>query len=141
MKLFLTFLLGSLISLSAFVPEDIPLQVVNVSLAARIESARLTVDRESRVFSYSQVIQNTSTKGILSVSLELKTTNVVEGHDVNSSVHVERIETRIAPNLSSNVCVAVDAEMPAFLQDVKAGTVSIIKVQFDDGTIWERPEK
>jgi hypothetical protein len=141
MKLLFTFLFVSLTSIAALVPQDIPLQIVNTSLAARIESAQLTVDRERRVFSYSQVIQNTSPKGILNISLELKTANVVEGHDVNSNVHVEKLETRIAPNVSSNVCVAVDAEMPAFLNDVKAGTVSIIRVQFDDGSVWERSEK
>lgn len=139
MKLLLAFLFVSFTSIATPVPEDIPLQIVNTSLAARIESAKLTVDREKQIFSYSQVIRNTSPKGIVSVSLELKTSSVVDGHDVNSSVHVERLEARIAPNVSAAVCAAVDAAMPAFLHDVREGTVSINKVQFEDGSIWERP--
>lgn len=139
MNLLLAFLFVSLTPFAAFVSENIPLQIVNTSLAARIESAQLTVDRDKRVFSYSQVIRNTSPKGIVSVSLELKTSNVVDGHDVNSSVHVERLEARIVPNVSAAVCPALNADMPAFLNDVREGTVSIIKVQFEDGSIWERP--
>lgn len=141
MRLFILSLVVSLAYLTAVTPEDIPLQIVNASPVARIDAAKLTVDKAREVFSYSQVIQNTSARPIINVSLELKTTTMVNGHVVNSSVHVERVAARVAPNTTMSACIAADAPMPAFLKDVSAGTLSIIRVQFEDGTVWERPSE
>jgi hypothetical protein len=141
MKLFVILLWISLMVVAALGQDSLKLQIVNVSPVARIQAAPLIIDKEKQKFSFSLTIENTGAKNIRALFLEFKTKGEIRGYSINASVRGERIETSITPKERKTICVVENADLPRFLQVVSAGTISIMRVEFDDGTVWERPSE
>jgi hypothetical protein len=141
MKLFVILLWISLMVVAALGQDSLKLQIVNVSPVAKIQAAPLIIDKEKQKFSFSLTIENTGAKNIRALFLEFKTKGEIRGYSLNTSVRGERIETSITPKEKKTICVIENADLPRFLKAVSASTISIMRVEFDDGTVWEQPSE
>lgn len=121
--------------------DQTKLEIVNVSPYARIEAAPLSIDSVNRKFSFALVVENTSAKNIRTIFLEYKFEGEIRRYDVNINVHDAGTEIHLPPNEKRPISLAENAALPAALNNMSSGTVSITRIEFEDGTVWERPKE
>ena len=141
MKRLIAVLWFSLAAGAVFAQEKLKLEIVNASPLARIEAAPLHIDDARRKVSLSVVVKNTGEKAVRKVFLEFKFKGQVRGYAIDTSAQGEGIEVHLPPNEKRSICIADDADLPPALGGMSSGEVSIIRIEFDDGTAWERPNQ
>ena len=121
--------------------QKLKLEIVNVSPFVSIEAAPLSIDRANRKASLLVVVENTSERAVRKVFFEFKLKGKIRGYAINTSVQGEGVEVHLPPKEKKSIRIADNADLPRALEDMSSGEISIIRIEFDDGTAWERPNE
>lgn len=119
--------------------ERLTLVPQNSCPQARIMKAPLTVDREKRTYSLTVVVKNLSGHTITGIAFAYNFSGEIRGYLVQMNVQDLKREAQILPHDRNSFVLAEDAAMSTALRDMTTGSIAIARIEFDDGTVWERP--